>query len=57
VNYVKQYFFSMQVLGIVIIGTAQIKWAEEDAKIRTLLDGALKVHFVSRYIQNCIECR
>jgi len=57
VNYVEQYFFSMQVPRIVIIGTAQIKWSEEDAKIRTLLDDALKVHFVSYYIQNCIESR
>jgi len=54
VNYVEQYFFSMQVPRIVIIGTGKIKWAEEDAKIQTLLNDALKEHSVSCYIQNCI---
>jgi hypothetical protein len=46
----EQYFFRKQVLRIIKIWTVQIKWAEDDAKIRTLLDVTLKVHFFSRYI-------
>jgi len=39
---VEQYFFSVQIPRLVTIETAQFKWVEEDAKIRTLLDDALK---------------